>query len=313
MYRIIILLLLFVLSLMASAQDISRSDYIEQYSDVAISEMRRTGIPASITMAQAILESSNGNSRLARRANNHFGIKCHSNWSGQTIKHDDDARNECFRKYRNADESFKDHSAFLVNGARYQFLFDYKPTDYKRWARGLKKAGYATNPHYAKKLIELIERYDLHKLDQGVKVQLANKESAATQEAQETQGFAPSTGKHPVKERNRVEFTVARPGDTYAALTEEFDKMRWELQKYNDVPDGIEPEPGQIIYLQPKRNRAARDHKHHIVEQGETMWYISQKYAVKLRKLYKKNRMEPGAEPQKGDKIWLRRKKPRNR
>ncbi|HKK59316.1 MAG TPA: glucosaminidase domain-containing protein [Salinivirga sp.] len=310
MYRIIILLLLFVLSLMASAQDISRSDYIEQYSDVAISEMRRTGIPASITMAQAILESSNGNSRLARRANNHFGIKCHSNWSGQTIKHDDDARNECFRKYRNADESFKDHSAFLVNGARYQFLFDYKPTDYKRWARGLKKAGYATNPHYAKKLIELIERYDLHKLDQGVKVQLANKEDDTTQE---TQGFAPSTGKHPVKERNRVEFTVARPGDTYAALTEEFDKMRWELQKYNDVPDGIEPEPGQIIYLQPKRNRAARDHKHHIVEQGETMWYISQKYAVKLRKLYKKNRMEPGAEPQKGDKIWLRRKKPRNR
>ncbi len=311
MFRVIILGL-FIISVNADAQKISRSAYIEKYSDVAIAEMERTGIPASITMAQAILESSNGNSRLARKANNHFGIKCHGNWNGATIKHHDDARNECFRKYRDADESFKDHSAFLVSGARYEFLFDYKSTDYKNWARGLKKAGYATNPRYAKKLIELIERYGLHNLDKGIEVPLADKESGNVSETGSA-SVALSTGNHPVKERNRVEYTVARPGDTFKSLTEEFDKMRWELRKYNDVPEGIEPESGQIIYLQPKRNRAARNNKHHIVEKGETMWYISQKYAVKLRKLYKKNRMEPGAEPQKGEKIWLRRKKPRNR
>lgn len=293
-----------------SSQDHTPSGYIEKYSDIAIAEMERTGIPASITIAQGMLESSYGNSRLAREANNHFGIKCHNNWSGPTIKHTDDAHNECFRKYRDADESFKDHSEFLVKGQRYQFLFDYKSTDYKRWARGLKKAGYATNPKYDKKLIELIERYNLHQLDKGVAVQLA---STQTSNNTNDKALSLSSGKHPVKEQNRVEYTIARSGDTYASLTEEFDKMRWELRKYNDVPEGIEPESGQIIYLQPKRNRASRDHKHHIVEEGETMWYISQKYAVKLRKLYKKNRMNPGAEPQPGDKIWLRRKKPRNR
>ncbi len=305
------LFLLYLLPFCLIAQKISRTEYINLYKHTAVQEMKRTGIPASITMAQGILESNSGNSKLARKANNHFGIKCHKDWNGPTIKHDDDKRNECFRKYNSAEESFKDHSEFLQKGKRYAFLFEYDPTDYKKWARGLKKAGYATNPRYAKKLIELIERHDLHQLD-NEKVKLAYRKNKQKKDYKSTEEYAISNGKHTVQEKNRVSYVVAREGDTYASLTEEFNKMRWELRKYNDVPQGVEPAPGQIIYLQPKRNRAALGNKHYTIKEGETMWYVSQKFAVKLTKLYKKNRMEPGSEPNVGQKIWLRRKKPRN-
>lgn len=308
-------ILIFILSTLPfqiNAQELSRNEYINKYSKVAIEEMERTGIPASITMAQGILESNHGNSRLARKANNHFGIKCHNNWNGRTIKHTDDKNDECFRKYSSADESYKDHSNFLQRGKRYQFLFNYASTDYKKWAKGLKRAGYATNPRYADKLIELIKRYQLYKLDQRNNSADKQHKAAGNNNKFVQKKLAVSTGKHQIAERNRVEYTVARQGDTFASLTEEFDKMRWELRKYNDVPEGVEPEAGQIIYLQPKRNRASRDHKYYTVKAGETMWYVSQKFAVKLNKLYKKNRMEPGAEPEPGTKLWLRSKKPRN-
>ena len=139
--------------------------YIENYKDIAITEMNEFGIPASITLAQGILESGNGESRLAKEGNNHFGIKCHNDWTGQIIIEDDDEKGECFRKYKNVDESFRDHSLFLTQRVRYSFLFDYEITNYKKWARGLKKAGYATNPKYASLLIDLIKRYDLSKYD----------------------------------------------------------------------------------------------------------------------------------------------------
>ena len=146
---------------------LNAQQYIKEYKDLAIQEMNRTGIPASITLAQGILESDYGNSRLATEGNNHFGIKCHSDWNGKRIYHDDDRKNECFRKYASNYQSYKDHSRFLTSSRRYAFLFDYDRTDYKKWARGLKKAGYATSPTYASKLINLIERYQLHQYDEN--------------------------------------------------------------------------------------------------------------------------------------------------
>ncbi|MDO4880345.1 MAG: glucosaminidase domain-containing protein [Capnocytophaga sp.] len=143
-------------------------EYIDTYKTIAMVEMQRYNIPASITLAQAILESGSGQGRLARYAQNHFGIKCHLGWEGDSISHDDDEKGECFRKYKHAEESFEDHSLFLVNRKRYNFLFDYKPGDYKSWAYGLKKAGYATDPKYPQKLLALISKYDLHKYDEQV-------------------------------------------------------------------------------------------------------------------------------------------------
>ena len=145
----------------------SVSDYVNQYKDLAISEMKRTGIPASITLAQGIIESDCGRSTLAREANNHFGIKCHNDWTGPTVRHNDNSRNECFRKYKKAEESYYDHSDFLKSGSRYDFLFNNKSTDYKAWAYGLKKAGYATNPDYANMLIRTIEENNLWAFDSG--------------------------------------------------------------------------------------------------------------------------------------------------
>ena len=142
-------------------------DYINYYSSIAMDEMIQFGIPASITLAQGILESGAGRGTLAVQANNHFGIKCHD-WTGKKIFHDDDKKQECFRKYDNPEYSYRDHSIFLSNRGRYSFLFDFKKDDYKKWARGLKKAGYATDPKYSQKLIDLIERYELYKYDNKV-------------------------------------------------------------------------------------------------------------------------------------------------
>ena len=151
----------------AGAQNLARRDYIEKYKDVAIKQMHKHKIPASIILAQACLESGDGTSALARKANNHFGIKCHNGWKGKGYKHDDDAKGECFRKYNDPIDSFTDHSYFLISGSRYNSLFDLPITDYKAWAHGLKAAGYATNPKYAKLLIDIIEEYKLYKYDTG--------------------------------------------------------------------------------------------------------------------------------------------------
>jgi len=165
MKKCLLILLLFS-SFLAVAQS-KTENYISKYSSAAVAEMERYGIPASITLAQGILESGNGESRLAVKGKNHFGIKCHSNWNGKTIIEDDDEKGECFRKYSKVSDSYRDHSLFLTERGRYSFLFEYKKTDYKKWAKGLKKAGYATNPKYPKLLIDLIERYDLSRFDKG--------------------------------------------------------------------------------------------------------------------------------------------------
>ncbi len=265
-----------------SSDRISRDEYIRTYKDLAIAEMKRSGIPASITMAQACIESGDGNSRLAKKANNHFGIKCHNDWNGKEIRHDDDKRNECFRKYNSVVESYRDHSNYLLGKSRYAFLFELDPFDYKAWARGLKKAGYATDPSYAGALIRVIEEHKLYALDRE-----------ATGKPPKHHRPLPVTGElrdgRTVLERNRIQYIIAKHGDSFESLTAEFGKLPWELTRYNDLPANSKVDSGQVIYIQPKRNSAAPGSRTHVVKEGETMYTISQLYGIKLDKLYEKN------------------------
>ncbi len=286
----------------------TKEGYIARYRDDAVTDMLKTGVPASITLAQGILESEFGNSMLAREANNHFGIKCHSEWTGDRIFKDDDHRNECFRKYASVAESFEDHSRFLRSRDRYAFLFDLEITDYKGWAHGLKRAGYATNPHYADRLIRIIEENDLSKLDRmGTAMPVAGTHTAPPPGPSRKQRVRRPA--HPPRPAGRpddrsVPFVLASEGDTYYSLAVANDMAIWQVLKYNDADKYDIPGPGERIYLKPKKARAAE--KVHIAEAGETMRGISQRYAVKLKKLYKYNRMKPGEEPSAGQSIRLR-------
>jgi len=303
-------LILFAISDLC-AQKITAEKYINTWKDLAIAEMKRSGIPASITLAQGLLESDNGNSRLAVIANNHFGIKCHG-WEGELIYHDDDHKGECFRQYQNARESYLDHTDFLMSRSRYAFLFEYKSTDYKNWAKGLQKAGYATDPKYPQKLINLIEKYGLHHYDAGVKAEriTPSPKNTAPKPASGWDDFASfNIERHPVKTNNRTDYIIAKDGDTYTSLSKELDMMPWQLPKYNEARSTDELREGQIIYLQPKRRKAERGYETHTVREGETMYFISQKYAVKVSRLYALNRMEEGTRPKAGDVLNLRKKK----
>ncbi len=303
----------------------SAQDYIDKYKDLAISEMKRTGIPASITLAQGMIESDFGHSSLAREANNHFGIKCHDNWTGPTIRHNDDRRNECFRKYRRPEESFSDHSDFLKSGSRYTFLFKIDPTDYKGWARGLKKAGYATNPDYANMLIRKIEENNLWYFDRGINIanltpQTKIYETEAVPDTESTQkpstlfnGSTTVQARVPrVMENNRIQYIIVKDGDTREKLESEFQLLKWELPKYNELSSDFTLVPGQILYLQPKRDKAEPGKEYYNSVEGDTMYLISQKYGIKLKRLYEMNRKEEGSELRAGQKIWLRNIKPVN-
>ena len=288
---------------------ISPEGYINTWKEFAISEMRRSGIPASIKLAQGMLESANGNSRLAVAANNHFGIKCHG-WVGEEIYHDDDKKNECFRRYADAKESFIDHTEFLMTRSRYAFLFDYKSTDYKNWANGLRRAGYATDPKYPQKLISLIERYALYQYDTDVYVNRRDLQRRPPPLIDAWNDFASfNIDRHPVMENNRTNFIIAKEGDTYHSLSNELDMMPWQLPRYNDAKATDELHEGQVVYIQPKRRKAERGMEKHTVRPGETMHYISQKYSVKLARLYSLNLMTEGTQPAAGDVLHLRKKK----
>jgi hypothetical protein len=282
----------------------TREKYIVTFADLAMREMARVGIPASITLAQGCLESDNGNSRLATQGNNHFGIKCHD-WTGRKIYHDDDKRNECFRSYHSAYESYMDHSSFLTTKERYSPLFELKPHDYRGWARGLKKAGYATASNYASLLIKIIEenelyRYDLLVLEGG----MARGIDSTALEMEH--GYHTS---RKVMINNNVEYILAEPGDTPESLRREMDLYRNEIYRYNDLYRGAQLEPGQIIYLQPKRRKAARGNEIHVVKEGETMHDISRIYGIKVKHLYRLNLMNEGSQPTAGTEINLRKKK----
>lgn len=300
--------------------------YINTYKDLAISEMKRTGIPASITLAQGMIESGNGKSSLAIEANNHFGIKCHNDWNGPTVKHNDDRRNECFRKYKTPGESFRDHSDFLTTTPRYKELFELNSTDYKGWAKGLKKTGYATNPDYANMLIRKIEEYGLYEYDnytitasakQGKKevpvtVMKAPADSVSTSVVESPSGEKVSFRALPqrVKENNRIQYIIVNERDTRSSIEKEFDLLPFELPRYNELESDFKLIPGRILYLQPKRDKAEPGKETHIVKEGETMYLISQQYGIKYKKLCLLNRMEEGSEPAPGQKIWLRSIRP---
>jgi flagellum-specific peptidoglycan hydrolase FlgJ len=293
------LLLLWVVGFGANAQRMSNQEYIELYKDIAMQEMRAYKIPASITLAQGILESGSGNSRLSKEGNNHFGIKCKKNWTGQTIIEDDDEKNECFRAYSYAHESYKDHSLFLVENTRYAFLFEYSILDYKSWAEGLRKAGYATNQRYPELLIGIIERNNLARFDTMVFYGI---------EGNIPEQINRNTYKANIQiVDNGIPLTVSKPGQTAQNVADENNMRAWQIYKYNDLPKGTKIEAGTVLYLKPKRNKAAVEE--HKVQEGESMWEISQKYGIKLKKLYQKNKMQPGTEILPGQTVQMRKKR----
>ncbi|MGI6342209.1 MAG: glucosaminidase domain-containing protein [Bacteroidales bacterium] len=359
---LLIILILFVRFNFLHSQQFSRPEYknyVETYIDVAVNEMLLYNIPASITLAQGILESNSGRSLLATEANNHFGIKCHEGWLGETYTYDDDKKGECFRKYKSATESFRDHSLFLTTRPRYSNLFALPLTDYKGWANGLKLSGYATNPNYANILIRIIEENSLMIFDDTVNVysfeRLVRLQSDETrQSAVVTPDISPETDKdksapkHPVEEptydkelftdyigkilfyenyvqpnpedfqvvyisktgrnvyRNYgVPFIFAEKGDTWESIAKEFNIWASQVYKQNDLARNDKITEGQILYLEKKNNR--RVTFIHEVKEGETMYSISQEKCIKLKKLYKYNKIHPGIEPNPGTKIYLRR------
>jgi LysM repeat protein len=281
-------------SLLANA-DLSKQEYRLKYEQISINHQLQYGIPASITLAQGILESNSGNSILAKKANNHFGIKCHSNWTGDKIHMDDDATNECFRSYSTVEESFLDHSEFLKNGKRYQFLFSYSVDDYKNWAYGLKKAGYATNPDYAELLIKIIEELNLNKIQDNFKTPVSSSYPELKKELQIR------------THSNNVRFIIAEQGDSFYQIARKSGLTLRQLRKYNDFERNKELViAGDILYLEPKRYRS--NAKTEITLQNPmTLREVSQKEAIRLKSLMRKNQSSsPDEQLPKGEKVFLR-------
>lgn len=300
--RLLLLLYLCLLSGSLCAQSSLYQAYIERYSAMAVDQMHRYGVPASITLAQGLLESAAGTSRLATQGNNHFGIKCGGVWKGPYMLMNDDAPNEKFRVYGSAAESYEDHSKFLRNGRRYAALFGLKRTDYKGWARGLKQAGYATSPTYAASLIELIEKYRLDRYDH------AGHQRHAEKQAQEQQKWQARAGHHVVRRCNGQYYIVAEAGDTYASVARSMKTKERKLRQYNDVPDDYRLKAGDIVYLGKKRKKAdsSMKRRYHVMEPGESLYTISQRYGIRLRSLCKMNPIGQDEHFQVGDEIKLR-------
>ena len=267
----------------------SYQTYINQYKDLAIEQMLRYRIPASIKLAQGLFESRAGQSDLARQGNNHFGIKCH-NWTGPTQYHDDDARGECFRVYQDAKQSYEDHSLFLARQSRYSRLFNLSPTDYKGWAHGLKACGYATNPQYASKLIQIIELYKLNDYDKAKSYDRFMATHSGTDKPINAEGTL-----HPIHIFNENYYLYAREGDTFKSIGREVNISWRKLAKYNEMDKKTILHKGDIVYLKKKRKKAPKQYKKrpHTVMPGESMYTISQKYGIRLKNLYKMNHLSP--------------------
>lgn len=301
------LLIIFYTSAFAQ-QKLTRQDYINKYSPCAVKEMHRSGVPASITLAQGCLESGNGNSQLSIMSNNHFGIKCHG-WSGKGVRYNDDAPNECFRQYDTVEESYADHSNFLAANSRYASLFNLQITDYKGWAHGLKKAGYATDPKYAHKLIGIIEDSQLHRFDNMSPSDFKNGSSNQASQAELT--MQTITSRKIPKGLNYINGCMAvyvQSGDSPKSISEKHDIGLRRLYKFNDFPKDHRIAFGDIIYLEKKQTKAHKDYKTHIVKAGESMLSISQKYGIQKSKLYELNRMEATDGIKVGQTLNLRKK-----
>ncbi len=302
------------MTMLSYAQTDPKEDYINKYAHIAVAEMKRSGVPASITLAQGLLESGAGQSTLARKANNHFGIKCHKNWTGKTIYHDDDAKGECFRAYDKAEDSFRDHSDFLRYRDRYKFLFDYDPKDYKSWCYGLKKAGYATDPKYATKLIDIVEKYKLYKYD-DVRVDVVSPDMlerpvvvpiSKVSDIKYKEEFTFEV-QRTIYKNNGVDFVYARASDTYESIAAMYKLFLKEILSFNDLTENQSLLPGQVVYIEPKKNRTAKGLDMYIVaEDGEDLWAICQRFGVKMSKVMKRNSLESGELLAKDQEIRLR-------
>ena len=298
--------------------------YIEKYAEIAVSEMYRSGVPASITLAQGLLESGYGRSELALKSNNHFGIKCHNGWQGGRVYHDDDAKGECFRKYDHPEESYRDHSDFLRYRDRYKFLFDYKVTDYKSWAYGLKKAGYATDPSYPEKLIRLIEDYRLYLYDtremkrksetvsdRHAKPAVLPPSPTSIEQVTRLSGHKAEVFRFSLSRelysQNGVPFVYSVAGETYRSIAESNHLFLKELLGFNDLSEEVDLKPGTVIYLQKKKKQSAKGLDMHVIEKGETLRGISQRYGVRLKSLRRLNAIEDENLIREGDIIKLRK------
>ena len=299
-------LLLAALAMQAQSKNQAYLDYIAQYRDLAIAQQRKHKVPAAITMAQGILESAAGRSELAVKANNHFGIKCTSDWQGRTINKDDDKANECFRRYARVEDSYEDHSLFLLR-KRYESLFALPIGDYKGWAHGLKACGYATDPKYPEKLIQLIELYELDKLTMDERLKkggfVSDKDTtwqestAADDVIAHAQENMPDYVYPPMEDleifddhasgyRNGVRYIIAGEGETFASLAYFLNMRERTLRKYNDALDTRELEPGDMVYIYKKKKQAARKYRYYYFKQGDDAWKIAHKYGIRLQSLY---------------------------
>ncbi len=277
--------------------------YIETYKWLAIEEMQRYHIPASITLAQGLLESGAGQSILAVQGNNHFGIKVGSTWTGPYIVKSDDRPNDRFRKYNSVEESYEDHSRFLQK-TRYQSLFQLDPTDYVGWAHGLKAAGYATNPKYASVLINIIESYNLAQYDHLAD---PNHIYIEPEIVQRNQNLQEQAGRRPML-CNDVVYIIARPGDTYQSISKEMKIKASKLVKYNEVDKHHLLRPGEIVFLGKKKSHVAKPIRktYHVVREGESMHFIAQQYGIKLSCLYKWNELPYDFRPKPGMMLKLK-------
>ncbi len=309
----VITFVLLIVSAGGYAQRMTTEEYIEKYKEVAIKKMKEYHIPASITLAQGVLESGSGNSRLARKANNHFGIKCHNDWHGKKFYMDDDEKHECFRKYPKAADSYRDHSKFLTQRGRYSFLFEYDITDYKKWAYGLKKAGYATNPRYPQLLIKIIEKYHLDQYDKEAlgkqkkrkkKIKTHPEGAIPTISAFKVSGTS-ATGRK-IFINNKRKLILARQGDTYQKIAAEFEIYTWQLYKYNEVSRKHKIVTGEIVYLEKKKAKAGKKYKYHHIRQGESLHDVAQLYGMRLSKLLKMNNLPKGISVPVGTEVRVR-------
>ncbi|MBQ0119253.1 MAG: glucosaminidase domain-containing protein [Bacteroidales bacterium] len=331
--RLFLFLSLMLCCLGLSAEDVYEI-YIAQYRETALEHEKEYKIPAAITLAQGLLESGAGQSELAKKANNHFGIKCTSDWTGATYKHDDDRAGECFRKYKHASESYVDHAIFLQR-KRYASLFALDIHDYKGWAKGLSQCGYATDPKYPNKLIELIERYGLdHLNDTQVVVSTTKKTESSIKDSTivpiiEPQTVEPVISEDTTKEvltfsesaamgsvtmysnhksgiQNGVRYVVAKQGESFASMAYDFNIREKMLRRYNDATDGREIEEGDRVYIYPKHRRSDRKHRTYYVRKGDSAWSISQKFGMRMKTLYELNGIPEGTELVTRQKLVLR-------
>lgn len=299
-FSAIIIQLLFALALTAQTTNQAYWSYIDRYKDMAIDQMRRYRIPASITLAQGLLESNAGRSTLATKANNHFGIKVGGTWTGPYIRQNDDAPNEKFRKYNSAAESFEDHSKFL-QGRRYQGLFRLSITDYQGWAHGLKAAGYATNPRYAQSLISIIERFSLAQFD--------TQKPATRHHSKDGDAAGLFFQRHTIYHNNKNYFIIVEAGDDMATISKATGVSLRRLYLYNERPCDYVPTAGDILYLEKKQKQASRqfrDNPIHIVDYNQSMHDIAQLYGMRLDRLYKLNHKPADYVPAIGDILRIR-------